>query len=187
MDSHVKAPKRLSITREMEDAPTHACDFCGVMTIHQCSASHSNSSKLGGCPLFSLYCCLGDQLLDSANHQEKCEKEDVKNKLVDIARTIEDCWLTIRQNTWDHDVKHIRIDESGTKGSVVCELGDGEKFAKGNIFHELEEALVEELETKFSIVRDAVLTAGTSEHAIACLYKLVGYLLRGELQIPNPS
>ncbi|RDI85392.1 hypothetical protein Vi05172_g4749 [Venturia inaequalis] len=178
MTSPGKELKRLSITRAMEEAPAHACDYCGVMAVHQCSAAHPVAPKLGGCPLFSFYCSLGHQLLDSQNHLEKCEKEEVKNKLVDIARTIQDCWLVIRQNTWDHDVKSIRIDESGTKGIVVCELGDGEKFAGGQVFHEFDKGLVEELETKFGNVHDAVLTAGTSEHAVACLYKLVEYLLR---------
>lgn len=185
MDSPARELKRLSITREMEEAPSHACDHCGAMTVHQCSIPHPNSLKTGGCPLFSFYCCLGHELLDSANHLEKCEKEDVKNQLVDIARTIQDCWLTIRQNTWDHDVESIRIDESGTKGSVVCELGDGERFAEGKVFHGFDEVLVKEMETKFGNVRDAVLTAGTSEHAVACLYKLVEYLLRGTLHISN--
>lgn len=186
MDSPSKRPQALSITRAMEEAPTHACDYCGVMTVHQCSVSRPNSSKIGGCPLFSFYCCFGHQLLDSQNHQEKCDKEEVRNTLVDIARTIQDCWLTVRQNTWDHDVKNIRIDGSGTKGSVLCELGDGEKFVQGKVFHEFDEGLVEELETKYGIVRDAVLTAGTSEHAVACLYKLVEHLLQGMIQrFPN--
>lgn len=185
MDSPAKPPQALSIARAMEEAPAHACDYCGIMTVHQCSAPHPNSSKMGGCPLFSFYCCFGHQILDSQNHQEKCDKEEDKNKLVNIARIIQDCWLTIRQDTWDHDVKHVRIDESGTKGIAICELGEGEKFAEGKVFHEFDEDLVEELETKYGIVRDAVLTAGTSEHAVACLYKLVEHLLQGMLQKSN--
>ncbi|QDS76499.1 hypothetical protein FKW77_005391 [Venturia effusa] len=162
----------------MEEAPAHACDYCGIMTINQCSASHPNFEEIGGCPLFSFYCCLEHQQIDSDSHQEKCGKEAIKIKLVEISRTIQECWLTIRQNTWDHEVKHIHIDESGTKGKVVCELGNGEKFAHGKVFHEFDESLVEQLQTKFGIVRDAVLTAGTSEHAVACLYKLVEHLLQ---------
>ncbi|TLD18945.1 hypothetical protein E2P81_ATG01673 [Venturia nashicola] len=165
MNTSAQRSKRISITREMEEAPVHACYYCGVMAVHQCSVTHSNSLKIAGCPLFSFYCCLGHQLLDGANHLEKCEKET---------------------NTWDHDVKTMCIDDAGAKGSIVCTLGDGGKFADGKVFHgfDFDEALLEELETKFGNVREAVLTTGTSEHAAACLYKLVEYFLGG---LTNPG
>lgn len=163
----------------MEESPAHACDHCSTITTRQCSASHANSSSVGGCPLFTFYCSDSCRQQDGAKHQEKCEQLEARNKLFVIARTIQDCWLTIRRSAWDHDVKHVHLDESETKGIVICELGEGGEVSGGNIFHQFDESVVEGLHTDFGLVRDAVFASGTSEHAVACLYKLAEYLLQG--------
>jgi hypothetical protein len=177
--SPAKALRTPSITRDLEALPAHACNNCANPTTLQCTATHPSSSTSGKCPVFAFYCCGTCQRHDSKDHQEKCEQLEARNKLFKIARTVREVWLTIRKNTWDRDVTKVSIDEMETSGRVFCNMGSGEKFAEGTVFHEFDESVMEGLKTKYGVVRDAVLTVSTSEHAIACLFKLVEYLLQG--------
>jgi hypothetical protein len=178
-ESPVKAPQSPSITRSLEGIPAHGCNNCGATTTRSCDASHPTTSNLGGCPVFAFYCSNSCQEHDSKEHQDECEQLAARDKLFEIARTLRECWLTIRQNTWDYDITKVNIEENNSDDKLVCEMGSGEMFAEGIVFHEFDESLVGELSTKYGEVRDAVLTAGTSEHVIACLFRLVEYFLQG--------
>lgn len=188
MSSPLKAPSPLSVSRHLEDLPAHACNNCSTTTTHQCSTPHPNTSTTGACPFFAFYCCEACEAQHRKEHEAECEKLEARDKFFTIARTVRECWGLVRKWTWDFDVARVRVEEEEEGNErVVCEMGEGDVFGGGVVFHEFREGLVEGLESRFGEVRDAVLTAGTSELAISCLGPLVEWLLQGTFTHPTSS